>query len=185
MTTDPSGAEPDRMLAAERDIQQKLGDLPLDFDAQQAISNIYRATSAVRRRAETEVLGEYNLSWGGLTILWVLWIWGDMETGQLAAECDLAKGTLTGMLTTLEKQGRTTRTRLASDKRRVMVALTPDGEQTISTLFPRFNAFEAEMTAGLSVTETRELARLLRIVTRNASSADASPASLARLVPND
>lgn len=159
----------DRMLSAEQDILRKLDGLPLDFESQQAISNIYRATAAVRRRAEAEVLGEYNLSWGGLTILWVLWIWGDMETGQLAAECDLAKGTLTGMLTTLEKQGRTTRTRVETDKRRVMVALTPDGEQTISALFPQFNAFESEMTNGLTADETRELARLLRVVTLNAS----------------
>ena len=96
----------ERLLDAEVDIQARLGDEPLDFDSMQAISNIYRAAAAVRRRAEREVLAEAGLSWGGFTILWVLWVWGEMEAAQLASECDLAKGTLTGMVTTLEKQGR-------------------------------------------------------------------------------
>ena len=122
----PSDPAPDeRLLDAEVDIQARLGNQPLDFDSMQAISNIYRAAAAVRRRAEREVLADAGLSWGGFTILWVLWVWGEMEAAQLASECDLAKGTLTGMVSTLEKQGRVERTRMESDRRRVTVALTP------------------------------------------------------------
>lgn len=159
----------DRLLDAEVDIQARLGDQPLDFDSLQAISNIYRAAAAVRRRAERDVLSEAGLSWGGFTILWVLWVWGEMEAAQLASECDLAKGTLTGMVSTLEKQGRVERTRMQSDRRRVTVALTPAGLNTIEQLFPQFNDFEGKMSSGLSVAEKHELARLLRAVTTNAS----------------
>jgi len=164
----PTQGAPERLLDAERDVQRRLGDEPLDFDAFFAISNIYRAASAVRRVAERTVLATHGLSWGGFTILWVLWVWDEMETGQLAAECDLSKGTLTGMVTTLEKHGLVTRTRMDSDRRRVTVALTDDGIATIQTLFPTFNDFESQMSAGLSPGEQRELARLLRIVTTNA-----------------
>ena len=83
-------------LQAERDVQARLGDQPIDFESLDAISNIYRAAASVRRRAESEILSQANLSWGGFTILWVLWVWGEMETAQLADECGLAKGTLTG-----------------------------------------------------------------------------------------
>ena len=93
--------------------------------------------------------------------MWVLWVWGEMEAAQLASECDLAKGTLTGMVTTLEKQGRVERTRMQSDRRRVTVALTP--------VFPQFNEFEGKMSGGLSVAEKHDLARLLQAVTTNAS----------------
>ena len=93
-----------------------------------------------------------------------------METAQLAEECSLAKGTLTGMLTTLEKQSLVTRARVETDKRRVLVDLTDEGETTISTVFPKFNRFEGQMSEGLSNDEKRELARLLRIVTGNATS---------------
>ncbi|MGI9623624.1 MAG: MarR family winged helix-turn-helix transcriptional regulator [Acidimicrobiales bacterium] len=146
-----------------------MGDHPLDFDSLQAISNIYRAAAAVRRRAERGVLAEANLSWGGFTILWVLWVWGEMETARLASECDLAKGTLTGMVSTLEKQGRVSRNRVEADRRRVTVTLTSTGLETIESLFPTFNGFEGEMTSGLDAQERRDLARLLRVVTMNAS----------------
>ena len=159
----------DQLLDAEQDIQARLGSQPLDFDSLLAISNIYRAAAAVRRRAEREVLADARLSWGGFTILWVLWVWGEMETAQLATECDLAKGTLSGMVSTLEKQGLVERQRIPADRRRVTVSLSDDGTALIEDLFPRFNAYEGEMSAGLSVAEKRELARLLRAVTRNAT----------------
>lgn len=157
------------LLQAEQDIKDRLVDQPLDFSSLLAVSNIYRAASAVRRQAERELLGPAGLSWGGFTILWVLWIWGEMETARLASECDLAKGTLTGMLSTLEKQQLVERRRLATDRRRVVVSLTEHGESTIGELFPRFNGFEGEMTTGLDEDQKAELAQLLRVVITNAS----------------
>ena len=159
----------DRLLDAERDVQARLGDHPLDFASLDAISNIYRAAAAVRRRAESQVLADYQLSFGGFTILWVLWVWGEMETAQLADDCGLAKGTLTGMLTTLEKRSLVERERVEADRRRVMVQLTDKGEALIAELFPKFNAFEGTMSAGLSEDEKETLARLLRRVITNAS----------------
>ena len=168
----PQDAKPsqkfDRLLDAEHDVQARLGDHPLDFASHDAISNIYRAAAGVRRRAEAEVLAEYQLSFGGFTILWVLWVWGEMETAQLAQECALAKGTLTGMLTTLEKRFLVERNRVETDRRRVVVHLTDDGATLIDELFPKFNRFEALMSSSLSVTDKLELARLLRIVITNA-----------------
>lgn len=157
------------LLAAERDVQARLGDQPLDFDANRAISNIYRAAAGVRRRAEQNLLADSGLSWGGFTILWVLWVWGEMSTAALATECDLAKGTLTGMLTTLEKRDLVERTKSEVDGRLVIVSPTPAGTALIDAVFPPFNAFEVDMVAGLSDAETRELSRLLRIVITNAT----------------
>ena len=165
----PSAAPNDEgLLLVERDIKERLHGRALDFASMLAVSNIYRAARAVRRRAEREVLNDAGLSWGGFTILWVLWIWGEMETSRLAAECDLAKGTLTGMLTTLEKQHLVVRRRVVADRRRVAVALTDAGRSTIEELFPRFNGFETAMTDGLSSEQKGELARLLRFVITNA-----------------
>ncbi|MGH8947224.1 MAG: hypothetical protein ACRDXF_00075, partial [Acidimicrobiia bacterium] len=69
----------DVVLEAERDIRSTLGDRALDFEAMLAVSNIYRAANAVRNRMEREVLGPAGLSWGGFTILFVLWVWGERE----------------------------------------------------------------------------------------------------------
>ncbi|MDG2111319.1 MAG: MarR family transcriptional regulator, partial [Actinomycetota bacterium] len=133
-----------------------------------AIANIYRAAAAVRRTAERELLTAAGLSWGGLTILWVLWVWGEMETATLASECELAKGTLTGMVTTLERQDLVKRTRLDHDRRRVVVSLTAEGLALIEGIGPQFNDFEAKMTIGLDTAEKQELSRLLRVVSKNA-----------------
>ena len=169
MNTEDSNVESAWLLDAERDVQERLGGHPLDFPSLEAIANIYRAAAAVRRRAEGEVLAPYGLSFGAFTILWVLWIWEDMETAQLAQECNLAKGTLTGMLNTLEKRGLVERHRVETDMRRMMVGLTPTGAEIIADLFPKFNAFEGEMSAGLTDTEKAQLADLLRRVTKNAT----------------
>jgi len=150
-------------------VQARLGERPIDFEANRAISNIYRAAAAVRRRAERGLLKEYRLSWGGFTILWVLWVWGEMETATLATECDLAKGTLTGMLTTLEKRDLVRRQRSTTDGRRVLVSATDAGLAVIEELFPRFNQLEIDLVAGLSRAESEELARLLRKVITNAN----------------
>ncbi|MGH8952018.1 MAG: MarR family winged helix-turn-helix transcriptional regulator [Acidimicrobiia bacterium] len=156
------------VLAAERDIRARLGDRPFDFEALLAVSNIYRAANAVRNRMERDVLAPAGLTWGGFTILFVLWVWGDRETGQLAEDCGLAKGTLSGMLTTLEKGGLVERSRHSGDGRRVMVTLGDPGRDAIESVFPEFNRYEAKFTADLDDEERRELARLLRLVTATA-----------------
>jgi len=156
------------ILEAERDIRRRLGDRPLDFEALLAVSNIYRAANAVRNRMERDVLSPAGLTWGGFTILFVLWIWGDRETGQLAEDCGLAKGTLSGMLTTLEKTNLVERSRHSEDGRRVLVTLRETGKETIESVFPEFNRYEAKFTADLDDDERLELARLLRRITASA-----------------
>lgn len=160
--------DPETVLEAERDIRRRLGDRPLDFEALLAISNIYRAANAVRNRMEREVLSAHGLSWGGFTILFVLWIWGDRETGQLAADCGIAKGTLTGMLQTLERTKLISRSRHPDDGRRVLVQLESGGEELIERVFPTFNEYESSFTASLDDEERRQLARLLRVVAATA-----------------
>ncbi|HEY4606275.1 MAG TPA: MarR family transcriptional regulator, partial [Acidimicrobiia bacterium] len=90
------------------------------------------------------------------------------ETSQLADDCGLAKGTLSGMLGTLEKTGLVSRTRHPEDGRRVIVDLEEGGRELIERVFPRFNEHETRFTSKLSESEHGELARLLRIVTATA-----------------
>ena len=152
-------------IEAERDILAKMAD-DADFDANafMAISNIYRAATAIRNKIERELLTSHGLSWGGFTALFVLWVWGSMEAHQLASECGLAKGTLTGIVTTLENKDLVTRTRHQADLRRIVVALTPNGTKTIEQVFPLFHEYEKALTQTLSAQEKVELAEDLRAV---------------------
>jgi DNA-binding MarR family transcriptional regulator len=161
-----ASSENDDLVRAERDIRARIGDRPLDFPAMAAISNIYRAASTVRNHMEHKVLADHDLSWAAFTVLWVLWIWGEQETRQVAAEAGITKGTLTGVLNTLESRGFAMRSRHPDDGRLVLVRLSPLGAGIIEELFPRFNREEAFAASALTTREKEQLARLLRKVMR-------------------
>lgn len=163
--------DPDELVQAERDVRARIGDLPFDFDAMAAISNIYRAANVVRNHMEHKVLADYDLSWGAFTVMFVLWIWGEQETRHLAAEAGVTKGTLTGVLKTLERRGFVRRYPHPVDGRLVLVRLEPAGRDAICDLFPRFNREEAFASSNLSSEERTELAGLLRVIVRTVGNA--------------
>ena len=70
-----------------------------------AVSNLFRASAAIRRHMEANVLAADRLSWTAFTGLWVLWIWGEMETRDFAAAVGISRPTATGVITTLEGRG--------------------------------------------------------------------------------
>lgn len=146
----------------EKAVQAKLGDVPLQREAMAAVANIYRAAAATRQHVENTVLREAELTWTGFVVLWVVWIFGEMETRHVAEEAGISKGTLTGVARTLESRGLVTRAPHPSDGRLVMLSLTDAGEELMSTLFPAFNAEESFVTARLSTKECDRLAGLLR-----------------------
>ena len=154
------------LVQAERDIRGRIGDQPLDFAAMAAVSNICRAANAIRHHMEQQVLVEEDLSWAAFTVLFVLWIWGDQQTRHLAAEAGVTKGTLTGVLKTLEKRGLARRHAHDSDGRLVLVSLEPPGRTAIERLFPAFNMSEAQVSASLTEREKNQLASLLRKIIR-------------------
>jgi MarR family transcriptional regulator, organic hydroperoxide resistance regulator len=155
------------LVQAEQDIRGRIGDYPLDFAAMAAVSNIYRAANAIRHHVERDVLAGEDLSWAAFTVLFVLWIWGDQQTRHLAAEAGVTKGTLTGVLKTLEKRGLARRHAHDADGRLVLVSLEPKGLAAIERLFPAFNADEAQVSATLTEEEKEQLAHLLRKIIRS------------------
>jgi MarR family transcriptional regulator, organic hydroperoxide resistance regulator len=152
----------DDALPAERKVLERLGHLPLDFRAMGVVSNLFRASTAIRRHMEATILAPDKLSWTSFVALWVLWVWGEMESRDLAAAVGISRPTSTGIVTTLERRGWAERRRSADDGRMVRVALTAEGEHKIAELFPRFNAEEREVTAHLSPEEQDAMASMLR-----------------------
>jgi MarR family transcriptional regulator, organic hydroperoxide resistance regulator len=155
------------LVRAERDIRGRIGDQPLDFAAMAAVSNIYRAANVIRNHMERKVLADEDLSWAAFTVMFVLWIWGDQQTRHLAAEAGVTKGTLTGVLKTLEKRGLARRRAHEADGRLVLVGLEPKGVAVIERLFPAFNMGEAFVSASLTEQEKHQLASLLRKIIRS------------------
>jgi MarR family transcriptional regulator, organic hydroperoxide resistance regulator len=156
----------DALLPAERKILEELGHLPLDFRAMWAISNVFRSSTALRRHLESTVLASDRLSWTAFTALWVLWIWGEIESRDFAAAVGISRPTATGVLSTLQRRRFIRRKKAAEDGRVVLVSLTPSGKKKIEDLFPRFNAEEAKVAAALSEEEQERLASTLRTLLR-------------------
>lgn len=161
------------MTASARDtsktIQERIAtthvrSLEVDVDAMAAISNIFRVSVMFRNRAEKQLLDDHNLSFSGFTLLCVLWVFGKMETHQLATECGVAKGTLTGIISTLEKNALAERQPHATDGRRKLVQLTRKGKKLMQRLFLQINALEKEFVSELEANEISDLSRMLRII---------------------
>jgi DNA-binding MarR family transcriptional regulator len=157
----------DDALPAERRVLERLGHLPLDFRAMGVVSNLFRASTAIRRHMEATILAPDKLSWTSFVALWVLWVWGEMESRDLAAAIGISRPTSTGVVTTLERRGWVERRRSAEDGRMVRVALTPAGERKIADLFPRFNEQERAVTSRLAPEEQEAIAVMLRRMLRS------------------
>ncbi|EAR23846.1 hypothetical protein A20C1_13386 [marine actinobacterium PHSC20C1] len=158
-------AGPHTLTQTERQVQARVGGLPLDYSAMAVASNLFRAANAVRNHFERTVLSEHNLSWTAFVVLWVTWIWEPIETRQIALEGGFSKATLTGVLSTLERRGWLTRERSDTDGRLVVVKLTDNGRELMVELFPAFNVQEQAVTGPVDPSKREELAEMLRLIT--------------------
>ena len=114
------------------------------------ISNAFRLTSIIKNYSEKQVFKEFNLSFSGFVVMWVIWVWGDLETAKLAKNAGIAKSTLTGILKTLEKHGYCKRLPHSSDARRIVVHITDAGEDLMEKIFPKFHEIEDIAVSGLT-----------------------------------
>ena len=110
-------------------------------------------------------LDELGLTYTQYLVMLALWEHGTLSVTQLGELLYLASGTLTPLLKKMEAKGYVTRTRSASDERRVDVALTEAG----SDLKVRARSVPLNMGAcvNLSFEEGVQLVSLLRKVLGN------------------
>jgi DNA-binding MarR family transcriptional regulator len=136
--------------------------VPLRREQMAAVSNIHRAATAIRQHLENSVLRTSDLTWTGFVVLWVVWIWGEMETRYVAEEAGISKGTLTGVAKTLQSRGLLERMGHPTDGRLAVLRLTPEGEELMADLFPKFNEEEVFVSDPLESSEAQSLAEMLR-----------------------
>ena len=156
--------------ATEQAVADRLQGLEINMTAMAAVSNIYRAANSVRNHVERTVLAPHDLTWTGWVVLWVIWIWGEIETRHVAAEAGISKGTLTGVQNTLINRGLVRRKVHPDDARRVLLSLTPKGQRLMTTVFPQFNAEESYVTTDLDDEALLAMGRSLRAVVKRVES---------------
>jgi DNA-binding MarR family transcriptional regulator len=162
-------AGPHTLAETERAVESRLSDMSLDFEAMAVTSNLFRAANAVRNHLEGTVLKPHDLTWTAFVVLWVTWIWEEVETRIIAEEGGFSKATLSGVLATLEGRGLVVRERSADDGRLVIVRLSPAGRRLMRRLFPLFNQQEQAVVAAIPATDRPGTAEALRRMTVTAS----------------
>jgi DNA-binding MarR family transcriptional regulator len=155
---------PSELQPEELAIMRRISGLPLDHVAMAVMSNIWRAAQAFKVKMEQTVLRQYDLSFGAFSTLFIVWIWGPIETRDLAKSQGVTRATITSTVTLLEDRGLVGRHNSLKDRRLVLVQLTSKGKKLIQSLFPAFNRAERQVACVLSTKEQRTLAHLLRKV---------------------
>ncbi|MBN1475044.1 MAG: MarR family transcriptional regulator [Syntrophaceae bacterium] len=85
------------------------------------------ASSRVLTKLYGPFLAKLNLTYPQYLVMLVLWEHETLSVSDIGRLLYLDSGTLTPLLKRLEASGLLTRTRLSTDERKVMVALTPQG----------------------------------------------------------
>jgi MarR family transcriptional regulator, organic hydroperoxide resistance regulator len=150
------------LTEAEEATLRRVGTLPVDIGAMQAILSVYRAASACRAHLTKTALSQHQLTWTGFLVLWLLWIWGTMETRRVAQNVGISKATLTGVAKTLEARGFIERIPHERDRRLVELNLTQAGQDLMAGLFPEFNAAETSLVSGIEADDLHTLVATLR-----------------------
>jgi DNA-binding MarR family transcriptional regulator len=152
----------EQLLVEEVDVLARTAGRRLDLSAMFVVQDVFRAANALRSRLEAAALQDENLTWSGFTMLFCLWVWGPLETRELALRMGVSRPTVSGVTDTLERRGLVGRRTHSEDGRLRTVALTDAGQRTFEELFPRFNAEESLACAGLGEDQRTQLAGLLR-----------------------
>lgn len=156
----------------ELDVRQRIAALPTNLLAYGVVSNIWRVAQELKLRMERTVLREFDLTWAGFATLFIVWVWGPIETRDIARSQGVTRPTVTSTVSLLEKNGLCLRQASHEDRRLVLVELTPKGKALIERVFPLFNQGEATIVSGLSEKEQETLAALLRKVVNSLRSSD-------------
>lgn len=115
---------------------------------------------AVRSRLD-EILRPAGISVLQYTALTVLERHPDLSSAQLARNSFVTAQSMADMVVALQERGLIERHRDPEDRRRLVLALTADGQKLLTRYRPKVAALEEEMVAPLSARQATELRKSL------------------------
>ncbi len=126
---------------------------------------LIRAVADDLRASLHESLDRYSISEGRFRVLGHLF---DRETpathSELAHASGVTKGTVTGLIDGLERDGLVRRLQCPDDRRVSLIEMTPQGEKTFRSILPGHLTRLAELFGGLTKAEQRTMLKLLKKV---------------------
>ena len=161
--TPPPTARKDHI---DRFVESSLALFPgVDPDTEAAVDRIHMLSKHIKRSTEG-VVARFGLNSGAFYALLKLRVAPDqqMTAGDLAELLDLSTGAMTNRLDGLEEQGLITRERAAADRRSVLVAMTPKGQETLVNAVETAGKEERALFSTLSDAQHKQLNALLRML---------------------
>ena len=159
---DPGGADDFEASAADR--VATLGD-EVDLSTFAAMFDLFRVSTRIIGDLENRVYRPAGLSTAGFRVLFTVWVFGSLEVREIAHLSGVSRAAVSGVVTTLERDGFVARTVPEHDRRLVVVEATDAGRDLVAETYRSQNERERELFARLTLDElagfTATLRRLL------------------------
>ena len=145
--------------AAERVVE--LGD-DIDLPAFAASFDLFRVAASVVGDIENAVHRPLGLSAAGFRVLFTVWVFDSLEVREIARLSGVSRAAVSGVVTTLERDGLAVRKRDHSDGRLVSVEVTSAGLDTLRDAYHLQNERERGIFAVFEPDELDHFTSLLR-----------------------
>lgn len=129
------------------------------------LSRAYHAVA----EADKDQIRSYGLGPSEFAAMELLFHKGPQPIQQIAAKVLLTSGSMTYVVSQLEKKGLVTRSACEKDRRVFYAALTEDGAGLIRKVFPAHETFLRDLLDTLTGEETENLTRYLRQLGKTAA----------------
>lgn len=124
--------------------------------------NIARASDQMLAELNRRLKADFDLSVSAATVLAIIDGAGEPITpGVIAERAIIAAASTTSVLDTLERRGLVERRPHPTDRRKLLIDLTPTGRNTIDHILPGIHRLEEEVMRALTADERRELLGLI------------------------
>lgn len=139
--------------------------------------NIARASDQMLAELNRCLKADFDLSVSAATVLAIVDGAGEPITpGVIAERAIIAAASTTSVLDTLERRGLVERRPHPTDRRKLLIGLTPTGRKTIDHILPGIHRLEEEVMKALSAEERRDLLGLVAKIQASVSRVAEQPA---------
>lgn len=120
-----------------------------------------RVTRLMMADADTEILKPSGLTWAAFRVCFSLWVDGDLQPHEAATLASMSRASVTATVKTLTKAELVTTTPSTTDRRSIVLSLTPKGQELVREVHGKHLALIDEWLAPLQVPEKHLLMGLL------------------------
>lgn len=163
--TDTPNSEVSRSRALQERGVELAKDLDIDIAAYNIAGNLISVHTLMKQMVERGPLREANLSLTAFVALWSIWVAGELEGNEVAAELGVARSSFSELAGRLEQRGFISRHQSPNDGRVVLFRLTVAGTNVVTETWPLMNDQIERMAVCLSGEEQRVLAQQMRRLT--------------------